>query len=295
MSDKIIRIHHFSDNSYDSQPAEKCNLSIRITQDGFSFCIHETDHNKYLLLESFKFDIKQSDDNVQYVEESSLLLGHFFKRCKWIQKPFKSVKILYESIHYTLVPFALFDESKKEVYLSFSFNRLEKEKYITQSEYIPALDAYNIYTLPKSLQYTLNNFFPLNIIKHQVSLLVETLLQLDKKGEHPKRIYLNVRPSGFDVILIENDQLVYSNSFEFNAPEDLLYYTLYISQQFLFDPERDQLTLIGQIEKDSDNYNILFEYIKHIEFIERNNNFQYSTVFDNQPSQLYFTLFNLNA
>jgi hypothetical protein len=193
------------------------------------------------------------------------------------------------------VPFALFDETKKEVYLSFCFNRLEKEKYITQSEYIPALDAYNIYTLPKSLQYTLNNFFPLNIIKHQVSLLVETLLQLDKKGEHPKRIYLNVRPSGFDVILIENDQLVYSNSFEFNAPEDLLYYTLYISQQFLFDPERDQLTLIGQIEKDSDNYNILFEYIKHIEFIERNNNFQYSTVFDNQPSQLYFTLFNLNA
>ncbi len=56
------------------------------------------------------------------------------------------------------------------------------------------------------------------------------------------------------------------NSFEFNSPEDFVYYILFCLEQLKMNPETIDLFVSGTIEKEDPNYSILFKYVRNVSF-----------------------------
>ena len=56
------------------------------------------------------------------------------------------------------------------------------------------------------------------------------------------------------------------NCFEFKTKEDFIYYILFTAEQLHLNPEEFELILLGDIEKESELYTILYQYIRTIKF-----------------------------
>ena len=106
------------------------------------------------------------------------------------------------------------------------------------------------------------------------------------------RIFLNVRDGEFDLMIFRGKQLNYCNSFPFRSPEDMVYYLIFVMEQMNLNPEAVPLVLLGDTERKSSVYDLLYRYIRTIEFAARNETFNYSYLLDDLPGHSFYTLFN---
>ena len=86
-----------------------------------------------------------------------------------------------------------------------------------------------------------------------------------------KKVYVNVSSKSFDVVVIQNKKLQFSNSFEFETKEDFIYYILFTFEQLNLDVEKVKLYFTGDIELESEIYNSTYQYIRNVFFLESNN------------------------
>ncbi|MBL4577246.1 MAG: DUF3822 family protein, partial [Flavobacteriales bacterium] len=73
----------------------------------------------------------------------------------------------------------------------------------------------------------------------------------------------------------------------------LAYYTLFVCEQLKLNPESVEMILLGERGKDSQEYRILYSYIRNLRFINRNPGFTYSYKMDGVPGHYHFNLFSL--
>ena len=100
---------------------------------------------------------------------------------------------------------------------------------------------------------------------HSTTLLLENIFEDDKSFNLPK-IYLNIYSNTFDLVAVKNDKLLLCNSFEFNTPEDFIYYILFCLEQLKMNPETIDLFVSGAINKGDSNHSILYKYIRNVSF-----------------------------
>ena len=84
-------------------------------------------------------------------------------------------------------------------------------------------------------------------------------------------MYVNVSKSSFDVVVLENKKLVFSNSFSYTTKEDFIYYILFTAEQIQLDTAVFNLYFMGEIYIDSEIYKIAYTYIKNIFFLKSKN------------------------
>ena len=68
------------------------------------------------------------------------------------------------------------------------------------------------------------------------------LIFLHKSTE--KTVYINVYKGNFDVVVLNNKQLEFSNSFYFETQEDFIYYILFVAEQLALNTEEFPLFFI---------------------------------------------------
>jgi len=286
MSDAIKPVISHTDKAFNKEATYKYKLSIQLSLDGFSFCVLDTSSNRYIAFELYSF---------HKVHNSQLLcekIDELIKQIGWLRKSFKSVKIIYVNQKSTLVPFPLFEEKEKKLYLSIS-HKIEDDEDILHDK-LNNLDAYNLYTIPQCLKKKLKELFPAAQVLHFSSSLIENLLIKYKYQDTERKVYVHVQSGCFEMIIMKGKELIFYNSFKYEACEDFVYYILFVFEQLKVNPEIANVSLLGEIEKDSTLYQVLYKYIRNISFEERNDTFQYSYVFDEIPPHFYYNLFNLN-
>ena len=72
-------------------------------------------------------------------------------------------------------------------------------------------------------------------------------------------------------MVLKNKKLEFFNSFNFKTKEDFIYYVLFTSEQLQLNPEEFVLTFLGGVEKESELYDIVFKYVRNIEFLNLEN------------------------
>jgi hypothetical protein len=107
-----------------------------------------------------------------------------------------------------------------------------------------------------------------------------------------KMIFLFVRTDSFNMMIFEKKQLVYSNAFHFRAPEDFIYFVIFVMEQLNLNPEEVPVTLLGSITKKSQIFDLLCKYIRNVEFAQRNESPGFSYVFNDVPGHSFYTLLN---
>ncbi|MBN4051586.1 DUF3822 family protein [bacterium AH-315-M05] len=271
------------DESFDKKALSYYHLSIQLGLEGFSFCILDTKRNKYIGLGSSRFS--KIHDYPNLCDEIKELIH----KNDLLQNKYKSVSASIVHGKSTLIPTALFEKSNEKNYLLFNHS-LENDEDIATDK-LNNLDSLNLYALPHCVESTLKERFPAVKIYHHSSSLIEGLL-IQYKNQNDKKLIIHFRSGSFDVVALDGKDLTLYNSFNYQTKEDFVYYILFVCEQLKLNPENLKLVLLGEIEKRSDHYSLLYKYIRNISFGERSGSFEYSYLFDEMPKHFYYNLFN---
>lgn len=261
-------------------------LSIRVSLDGFSFSVYEPEKNKHLALVSYL--LQEIEDYDVLCEE----LNDIFSKEELLQRYYPKVNVLFESAKSTLIPLPLFDPNELKTYLKFNHALHPKEE--VHYDKLINLEACNVYAVPKVLKEKLRDKFAKYNISNFNSSLIEVLLINHKNQNLNNTVFVNIRNSSFDVIYIDGLKLVLINTFRYRTKEDFAYFLLFVLNQLKLNPEEVKIVFMGEIDKNSNLYEIAYKYIRYIEFIERNDYFKYSYVFDDVPTNHQYNLLNVN-
>ncbi|OQX79810.1 MAG: hypothetical protein B6D64_04225 [Bacteroidetes bacterium 4484_276] len=273
------------DKALNTEAKKNYRLSIRVSPDGFSFCVLDTNRNKYSGLENYEF---QDIRSPLMLEEA---LKVIIEGSQWLDKDYQGVKVMFEGQQMSLVPNPLFDAGQAPEYLRFN-HFVDADDEICH-DHLPNLDAVNVFSIPGNIAKLLNQFFPGIQINHFSSALIESLLIRNKNWGEGRMIFVNVRKQWLDIIVLDGRKLLFFNSFQYRTKEDFAYYLIYVIEQLNINPENVELVLMGEILKISDIYDIIYKYVRNLKFIERGEEFSYSYVFDETPGHFYYNLLNL--
>ena len=238
-------------------PQNHHKLSVQLTLSGLSFLVTSNTTNKTIVFLEKKFDQTISPEELLLELQSELNNNVIFDTL------FSQINIIYHTRLYTLTPTHLFDPSKSSDYLKFNAKIL-KNDYIAHDT-VESLDLTVVYVPFVNINNFLFEKFGDFNYYHSTTLLLEQVLKSEKVFKLPK-IYLNIFSNTFDLAAVKNGKLLMCNSFEFNSPEDFVYFILFCLEQLKMNPESIDLFVSGTIEKDDPNYSMLFKYVRNVSF-----------------------------
>jgi len=251
---------------------------------GFSFTLFDSEQNKFVGFFNFPFE-KSTDDS------PSQQLNNLLTEFEWLKSSFSDVNFIVSNSYSTLVPLPLFEREKASIYLEFNQNKPENSE--VGVDILKNNTAATVYFLPEGLKSNLIDIWPNATIIHSASALLEILAINYKNLSDDKQVFINVGEDRFELVYFKKNRLHFYNSFKYKTKEDFIYFILAAFEQLSVNPEEVQLTLLGTIDKSGKLYEIVYSYIRKINFIDRNENFTYSYVLDELQPHFYYDLFNV--
>lgn len=237
----------------------KRKLSIQFSLDGFSFCISNFNDEIYQFT-SYEFEEKMNSPEA--ILES---LQDIFKKDTSLQDEFETVQVVHQNSLSTFVPNDYFKEEALKSYVKYNIRTITTDLIVYDN--VDELHSKNVY-IP---YVNINNFLFQNFgefeYKHHSTLLVQKLI---KASDTNVNFYIHVSPSFFDIVVIDQQKLIFYNSFEYTTKEDFIYYTLFTLEQLKMSPETTAVSLLGDINKESDVFKIAYQYIRDVHFLQVN-------------------------
>ncbi len=254
-------------------------LSIQVSLSGLSFCIRHKDSNTITYLKSIVFENKVNP--IELLDK----LKHVFNTEDVLHDIFNAVNMIHVNDLSSLVPKALFNEDYLADYLKFN-SKILKSDFITFDN-ISINDSVNVYVPYVNLNNFIYDQYGSFTYKHSSTVLIENILVLEKNAVDT-RVYAHICQDHFEIIIVNRGELLIYNTFEYNTKEDFMYYLLFTAEQLQLNPETLHLVFLGDINKDSELYDISYKYIRNVSFGNRFDSYNYK----NQPTTNYsdFTL-----
>jgi hypothetical protein len=230
-------------------------MSIRLRPGGLSFSAYNPYETKSYIFRDVNFD-----RNIPY----STSLKEIFFENECLVWPYKRTYVLSVTPHYTLIPAGLFSEKQKNEWLAFNFTSQEKR---TLSDSMEKEEVKIVYDMEEEVyefcSRSLTNPVFVNYLTPQ--LLVFQKQSLVEKSGH---MFVVVRENSVDISCFSEGNLHFVNSFTFDRPDDIIYYTLYIWRQMAMDQLHDQLSLAGDNSLCGKLTQSLQVYLQHVKPIE---------------------------
>ena len=104
-------------------------------------------------------------------------------------------------------------------------------------------------------------------------------------------MFVHLNTGHFEIVVIENQKLIFFNSFDYKTPEDLIYYILFTAEQLGMNPEYFALEFIGKIDVESDFYTIVYKYIRNVSLIDVED-LRWNNYFSVAENRAHYILFN---
>ena len=272
MAETLRPILNKADESFDMKDSLKYDLIFEMGDKTFGYSILDVEKNKFIALGYFRNHLADVVNSIS-----------------WLSGQFHTVKGIIANSRFTLIPEALFLESEKESYFTFLHERESGEAVF--SDRIEHLGIYTVYSIPGHCGKEIGRVFPKLTLCHISSVLIGNIW-MNVKNMAGHKVFLNLREGQFDLLVFEGKQLKYCNIFHFHTPEDIAYYVIFVFEQLNLNPEEITLTFLGNVDKFSPVFDLLFRYIRNIEFLSRNEGFSYSYLFNDVPGHFYYTLLN---
>jgi hypothetical protein len=250
---------------------------------GFSFSVYDAPRNKFIVLEAYT-PRKKCTDNQEFVSFLKAVLRQLPELTK---NKFKEVHMSFSHAASTFVPSALYVEEDKEKYFLMNHTLHPDEKIM--ADYIGSLDAYTIYALDNSLSDYFKGLFSGIHFHHVSTILVQNIL-IENKNRQSASLFAHVKPDHFELLMLKDHKLIFYNRFSYKTAEDFIYYILFVCEQLQLNPENAEIQLLGEIEKKSAVYAILYKYIRNIKFGKRSEAYGYSYGFNDIPAHYYYSL-----
>lgn len=254
-------ISYFDHHLLNQQKIEDCHLSIEMGLNNFTYCII---YNRLVLA------IEQFEKPLSLIESS-------LKTHLWLSKTFKSIDVCIVDNKTTIVPESLYESTNKSNYLSLNHKKTEHLEII--SEKINCINSYNIYGVNKAIKNIIKTYFQNATIQHHTSSFLTNVLNQHKNSSE-KKIIINSLNQKFQMVILDQNELLFFNTYFYQNPNDFIYNILFAVEQLKLDPEQIRLILYGNISENSEIYKLIYTYIRNVEFGKRNKQIILSPVID---------------
>nr|WP_315143205.1 DUF3822 family protein [uncultured Flavobacterium sp.] len=257
-------------------------LSIQVSLTGLSFCCFDTLNNTVTSFNEVHFDTFHKATKIED------LFADAFRDHPELKDSYDEILVIHNNNLSTFVPEPLFDENFLGSYLQYNTKVFETDFFAFDE--IPNYQMNAVY-IP---YVNINNFFIDQFgafdYKHANSILVSKLL-VASKNKDEKKMFVHINTGHFEIIVVQNQKLLLFNSFDYNTPEDFLYYILFTAEQLNLNPENFPLELIGNIDTESDYFKIAYKYIRNVSLIDVED-LRWNNYFSEAENRNHFILFN---
>ncbi len=273
-------------NDYSAiEPLMNKMLSIGLSADGFLFAIMEPETFKYIALEEYQ--LLEEYPNAGILNN----LGDFMASHQLLNKSFLKTHISLFTPQYVIIPEALFDPENAKACFAFCAGNTNEQVIMTDR--LKGVGAYGIYAVSEQLVSLCENKFKDFRIRHQASVLIESIMNVSSQDDDHANVVLNLNKSHFKILILSRKKLLCYQSFIYRAFDDVLYHLFSLLEQFKLDANRENLLFVGDIQINSDEYATLERFFNRIILPDRNELFKYTEAFDQLPAHFYHNLFNL--
>jgi hypothetical protein len=159
------------------------------------------------------------------------------------QLNYSTVSFICESDTYTFIPAPVFIKEEAADMLHFQFKPGKNDQNMLNR--IPMWDTVNVFSIPKTVHSALKQMFPDAIIEHHLSYLLTECV----KPQPVNCVYIEVRSTIMDVVVICRGSIQLINSYTFNTPEDFTYYVLNLFDKLPLDTDDCQVVLFNADKK----------------------------------------------
>ena len=255
-------------------------LTIQHSLDGLSFVIFDNAEQKFIALKHYQYSTKDIilQDIIKELQEKE----------DWKLEDFKNVNILIDNNLNTLIPKDFFQEEAKEQYLSLL--NIDNN-YIVMTDDIQECEAVNVFSCNDKLDFLNHNVKTY----HCSTILIKKLIKDFSDRNAETRAFINVKNNSYELIILNNDKLVFHNYFNFKTKEDFIYFILFTFDQLNIDNESIPLYFMGFIEEKSPIVELCARYIRNIRFFNRDNDFNYINELNSVPYYYYYTLYSFTS
>jgi hypothetical protein len=242
----------FQDEGFSAQKAIHYHVNFYVALNGIVYSVFDTTQKKIVVLKSYENIELNSNDGI------FLLLRKIYAEQGYVRLALK-VTVITENTTSYIFPLELFDEELSRK----SIDEIHQTNHNTHEYFVDSCERFRI----KSLNITEKGF--LNYLSQfQISqcktLQFALLDHIPVSQTIPHQLYLFV---GYDYLYFyyfSQGNFQFSNHFKHNSNEDVLFYTLFIYNNFDLNPDQIPIVLGGNIDKDGALYQLLFKYIRHI-------------------------------
>lgn len=283
IKNKLILVNSFVDEAFDAKKTSSYQLLLQIGIAKMLTGIYDKQKNKYIALETYSLA------NVHNFEGVADLIDDLFKQSKIAKNNFGAVTCVIVNNLSTIVPTALYEEDRKKMYLKFNASLAGNELVVTDE--LRSLNAKNIFAIPFSIKAKLDAEYNNITYVHASSTLIDPLVAMNK-NQTGKKLYVHIQETHFETVVIDGKNLVFYNTFNYQTPEDFIYYLLFVYEQLQLNPEKIETIFLGEIEKTSAIYTLANKYIRTLKFGARGEGADLSYQLQTLPKHFHFTLFN---
>lgn len=274
----------FVNETLDINLTQSYYLSIQVNLNGLSFCILDPVRNKYIALshQNFENDLAFDDllNTIENIVKKDNLLSHSYK----------SIKFIWLSNKNTFIPSSYFNKENLKKY--FEFNQKLDDLDEIHFKELKYVDAYSVFVIPYQIANIFIKQFPdLNFYNQQIPFIEHALFKYHSES---KKVFVNVNDEFIDLSITESGKLLLYNNFMYKTELDMIYFIMYVFDQFNLNTENTELILSGFIDKKTSIYSKLKGFISHLKFDKLPEDFSYSYTFNQVPPQSFTTLFNLH-
>lgn len=254
-------------------------LVIELSENLIQFCEIQMEQNKPLYICHYPIE-----DKHQHSLSEHLIIA--IKHFQLSKKAYQHIYVNYFNHQFTLCPTAFYDSNQNRTLLEFNVGNTDNKIILTDDV---NADIKLIYAIDESLKSTLDLLFPSHQIKHNLSILSKLMLQTEELTK--ENIILSVYSSHIEIVVKQEHKLVLANQFTIKTQEDILYYVLFILEQYQLNPLTANISVAGNIDVTSGLLTTLKKYIKNIRLVHGHKNIDWTSI-TGIPQHFNYTLIN---
>ncbi len=255
------------------------SLIIELSENLIQFCEIQSEQNKPLFICSYPIDAILKQD----IHEHFLNAINHFRISK---KDYKHVYINYFDSKFTLCPTNFYNPENNRTLLEFNSGSTNEKVLLVDDI---NTDIKLIYSIGEELKSTFDLVFPHHQIKHTLTVLSKLILQTEELIN--ENIVLYIHKNYIEITVKTGSQLLLANQFSIKTEEDMLYYVLFILEQYQLNPLTVHVTVAGNIDSTARTIQLLKKYIKHIRLATGNKAINWNEI-NGLPQHFSYTILN---
>lgn len=256
-------------------------LSVFISHNSFVFAVSANNFKNIMQVGHVEIN-NTAGLNQSLSEKIVFLLNNY----QLAQKKFEKVIISILNKDFTIIPEAYSNSSDIKDFLSFSSGIAEIKNPLSHT----IKNVKFCYVFEQELIQVIEKVFSNAVIRHAGA--INNTLLFSNHSLINTNLFLAVSDGFIEIAAKEKNELLFYNVFNYENNEDVLYYLLFMMEQFNLNPLQIRLSISGELTTDDALILSIKKYIKQVNFSVHNPEIKLEGELQILPKHFYFTLLN---